>query len=97
MIYYIEITDPSELDNVWTDPSVEHIIFTYHQRDIEECIQVNGIPYATYETLVVATGETYRWECIPLNGVKETHILNEGEYGKHPTLTSLTQAEFDAL
>lgn len=97
MKYYIEIGEETELPLVWDDDRVSaYVCFSTGEADIEDCIEKNGVLYASYETLDVGV-EGYMIDVIDAQGAPCTHVIPEGRYGQHPTLTSLTQSEFDAL
>jgi len=97
MKYYTQIEIDTDLPMLWDDDRVSHYIaFATLEADIDDCTEKNGLLYASYETLDVdANG--YAFDAIDENGALCTHVIPEGIYGQHPTLTSLTQSEFDAL
>jgi hypothetical protein len=94
---YIEIELDTELPMLWDDDAVsQYITFATLEDNREDCVQKNGVPYVSYETLDVGV-EGYTIDIIDSQGAPCTHVIPEGRYGLHPTLTSLTQSEFDAL
>ena len=97
MTYYIEVDESIELPIVWNDDRVaQYITFCTAESEFEECQVIDGVSYATYETLQVGP-EGYEITIIESDGAICTHVIAEGVYGQHPTLISLTQSEFDAL
>ncbi len=82
---------------VWDDDAVsQYITFATLEDDIEDCVQKNGVLYASYETLDVGV-EGYTIDVIDAQGNPCTHVISEGEYGLHPALTSITETEFDKI
>lgn len=97
MKYYIEIEQETELPIVWDDDRVSnYVCFPTIETDIEECVEKNGVIYASYETLDVGI-DGYEVNIIDSLGAPCTHVIPEGEYGLHPTLTSITEAEFNKI
>lgn len=97
MKYYIEIEIDADLPMSWTDDRVSrYIAFATLEANIEDCVEKNGLLYASYETLDVGP-EGYTFDAIDENGVPCNHVVPEGRYGQHPTLTSLSQSEFDNI
>lgn len=97
MKYYIEIEESTELPIFWDDARVSsYVCFSTSEADIEDCVEKNGVFYASYETLDVGV-EGYEFNVIDALGVPCTHVIPEGEYGLHPTLTSITEAEFNKM
>jgi len=97
MTYYIEVDESIELPIVWNDDRVaQYITFCTAESEFEECAQKNGVIYASYETLDVSA-EGYMIDVIDAQGVPCTHVIPEGNYGLHPTLASITEADFNKI
>ena len=81
--YTVAVSKDTDFFEGWTDPRVPNLVFLYDQESLEECEEINGIYYATYETWVVEspTEMTY------IKAGRE-HVVNVaiGEYGKLPQL-----------
>ena len=85
MKYYVEIAGPMTLDEQWTDPNSPYMLFTYNERDAQECIfDSQGRLFASYDTFEVPEGETFTYKVLPLNSPLETIVLQPGEYGVRP-------------
>lgn len=97
MKYYIEIGGETELPIVWNDDRVSaYVCFSTGEADIEDCIEKNGVLYASYETLDVGV-EGHTIDVIDAQGISCTHVIPEGNYGLHPTLASITEADFNKI
>ena len=81
----VTITSESDLESSWTDASCPNMEFGFIEQTIEECLQEDGTYEATYETLEVATGESFSmtYLCADTNSTK-TYTLSAGEYGVKP-------------
>ena len=97
MMYYIEIELDAVLPIIWDDDAVsQYVSFATTEDNIEDCAQKNGVIYASYETLDVSA-EGYTIDVIDAQGVPCTHVIPEGNYGLHPTLASITEADFNKI
>ena len=81
--YRIAVAEDTDFFEGWGDPAIPNVVFLFDQESLEECEEINGIYYATYETWVVEspTEMTY------IKAGRE-HVVNGaiGEYGKLPQL-----------
>ena len=93
MTYYIEVDESIELPIVWNDDRVaQYITFCTAESEFEECEVIDGVSYATYETLQVGP-EGYEITIIEPDGAICLHVIPEGEYGIHETHISLRSSE----
>lgn len=93
MMYYIEVDETFEFPIVWDDDRVsQYITFCTAESEFEECEIIDGVSYATYETLQVGP-EGYEITVIESDGSICTHVIPEGEYGLHPSFISLRASE----
>lgn len=81
----VTITQESDLDVTWVDSNCPNLTFGYREQTFEECHQDDGSYVATYDTLVVPTGESFSmtYLCEDTQSTK-TYTLSAGEYGIKP-------------
>tara|TARA_R100000734_G_C3317776_1_gene111204 strand:- start:153 stop:404 length:252 start_codon:yes stop_codon:yes gene_type:complete len=78
--YRVTVPEDTDFFEGWTDSRVPNMVFLYDQESIEECEEIDGVYYATYETWVVT--EPRQMEYVQPDG---THVVIDipiGEYGK---------------
>ena len=59
-----------------------HMVFMYHQESLEECEEVDGVYYATYDSWVVDAERNVTY--IESDGTKVSLTIPVGEYGVKP-------------
>lgn len=97
MRYYIEIKPEDKLPIIWDDSRVSaYVCFSTNETDIEDCVEKNDTLYASYNTLDVDVNG-YEVNILDALGIPCTHVIPEGSYGLHPTLTSITEADFNKM
>lgn len=86
MKYYFKIEDPEELNSSWSDESAPFMVWTFDQKTIDECVDINGVFYATYESMELNEEKVFKYLTYQQNrgGNQENlteSVLAPGEYG----------------
>ena len=76
--YRIEVSEDTDFLEGWVDPSVPNMTFMYDQESIEECEEIDGAYFATYQTWIIDAPHFMEW--ISPTGTDSTTIPI-GEYG----------------
>lgn len=78
------ITQESDLQETWNDPSVQNVIFGFSQRSLDECVDnEDGTWTATYCEMVVSAPQTFTY--IDVENGETTYTLQPGSYGSKPS------------
>lgn len=78
--YRVEVSPDTDFLEGWTDIRVPNMVFMYDQESLEECEEVDGIYYATYQTWEVTEPRTMTYS--KPDGQLVTIQVPVGEYGK---------------
>jgi len=86
MKYYFKIEDPEELKSSWSDENALFMAWTFDQNTIEECINIDGVFYATYESMELSEEKEFKYLSYQQNrGVEQENLIQvtlpAGEYG----------------
>jgi hypothetical protein len=77
--YTVAVSEDTDFFEGWTDPRVPNLVFLYDQESIEDCQEIDGIYYATYETWDVTEAQQMTYL---KDGLETTVTIEVGEYGK---------------
>ena len=80
--YTVIVTEETDFFEGWVDSRVPHMVFMYHQESLEECEEVDGAYYATYDSWVVDAERNVTY--IKSDGTKVSLTIPVGEYGVKP-------------
>jgi hypothetical protein len=83
--YTIAVTAETNFLEGWTDERVPNMEFMFDQESIDECEEIDGVFYATYQSYVVEESRTMTF--IEPDGTKTTITIPPGEYGIKQTET----------
>jgi hypothetical protein len=78
--YRVEVSPDTDFLEGWTDSRVPNMVFMYDQESLEECEEVDGIYYATYQTWEVVEPRTMTYS--KPDGQLVNLQIAVGEYGK---------------
>ena len=77
--YRIAVAEDTDFFEGWGDPAIPNVVFLFDQESLEECEEINGIYYATYETWDVTEAQQMTYL---KDGLETTVTIEVGEYGK---------------
>jgi hypothetical protein len=79
--YRIAVAEDTDFFEGWVDPAIPNVVFLFDQESLEECEEIDGVYYATYQSWVVETEHQMTY----IEAGRE-HVVNVaiGEYGKLP-------------
>jgi len=77
--YTIAVSEDTDFFEGWVDSRVPHMVFMYHQESLEECEEVDGVYYATYDSWVVESERQATY--MKGDGTKVSLTIPAGEYG----------------
>lgn len=83
-MYIITISSEDELRDVWKDPNISFMSFTYNEQSLDQCVQIGFEEYeATYDSLLIVEPMTFTHYNVE-TGTTATTTLAPGEYGIKP-------------
>lgn len=77
--YRVIVDENTNFAEGWTDSGTPNMLYNYDQMSLDECEEIDGVYYATYETWIVETERVI--EMATANGI-EFFTIQAGEYGK---------------
>ena len=78
--YRVAVAEDTDFVEGWVDSRVPNMVFMYDQESIEECEEIDGVYYATYQTWGVT--EARQMTYVQSDGTKVTFDVPAEEYGK---------------